>query len=77
VEQLEQALATAQGKPDADVARQLSDLELTERLSPAELSHWQTALPGEQTRLALVALAMPRSFAIPRRRRFPLRPPGL
>jgi VWFA-related protein len=65
VEQLEQALATAQGKPDADVARQLSDLELTERLSPAELSHWQTALPGEQTRLALVALADASEFRDP------------
>ena len=41
VEQLEQLLAAAHGKPDAEVARQLSDLELTERLSSARLSRWE------------------------------------
>ena len=65
VEQLEQALSAAQGKADADVARQISDLELTERLSPAKLSHWQATLPGEQTRLALVALADAAEFHAP------------
>ena len=33
VDQLEQTLAAAHSLPDAEVARQLSDLELTERLS--------------------------------------------
>jgi VWFA-related protein len=65
VEQLEQALTAAQGKPDAEVARQLSDLELTERLSPTKLAHWQAALPGEKTRLALVALADASEFFDP------------
>jgi VWFA-related protein len=65
VEQLEQALSAIQGKPDADVARQISDLELTERLSPAKLSHWQAALPGEQIRQALVALADTSEFHDP------------
>jgi hypothetical protein len=37
VEQLEHVLAAAHGKPDVKVAKQLSDLELTERLSAAKL----------------------------------------
>ena len=57
VEQLEQALAAAHGKPDAEVARQLWDLELSERLSAARLSRWETDLPGPETRQALIALA--------------------
>jgi VWFA-related protein len=65
VEQLEQALSASQHKPDADVARQISDLELTERLSPTKFSHWQAALPGEQSRQALVALADAAEFRDP------------
>ncbi len=65
VEQLKQALTAVQGKPDADVARQLSDLELTERLSPAKLSNWKATLPGEQARLALVGLADASEFHDP------------
>ena len=57
VEQLEQVLAAAHGKPDAEVARQLSDFELTERLSAARLSRWESDLPGTETRQALIALA--------------------
>jgi VWFA-related protein len=57
VEQLEQVLAAAHGKSDAEVARQLSDLELTERLSAVRLSRWKADLPGTETRQALIALA--------------------
>ncbi|HEY6376959.1 MAG TPA: hypothetical protein VIX90_15675, partial [Edaphobacter sp.] len=57
VEQLEQALTAAHGKPDAEIARELSDLELTERLSTATLSRLEKDLPGTETRQALIALA--------------------
>jgi VWFA-related protein len=57
VEQLEQVLAATHGKPDAEVARQLSDLELTQRLSSVKLSHLEADLPGTETRQALIALA--------------------
>ena len=33
VDELEQVLSASKGQPDAEVARHLSDLELTERLS--------------------------------------------
>ena len=40
VEELEQVLTAAHGKPDAEVAQVLSGMELTERLSTVRLSHW-------------------------------------
>jgi VWFA-related protein len=62
VEQLERMLASAQSKPDAEVARLLSDLELTERLNSARLKQLQTNLPGERSQLALIALADTSAF---------------
>lgn len=57
VEQLEQVLAAAHGKPDAEVARQLSDVQLTERLSASNLSRLEVDLPGTESKQALIALA--------------------
>ena len=48
VAQLEQVLTSARGKPDAEVAQQISDLELTERLSTETLSQIKAGLPGEK-----------------------------
>lgn len=59
---LEQELAADQGRPDAEVARQLSDLELTERLSTARFVRLESDLPGEKARQALMMLADPSSF---------------
>jgi hypothetical protein len=57
VEQLQQALATAHGERDGKLAKQISDMKLTERLSDARLARLENELPGPQTRLAPVALA--------------------
>src|SRR5260370_29991219 len=57
VDRLEQTLAAAHSLQDAEVARQLSDLELTERLSTAKLKRLETALPGDKSRQALMILA--------------------
>jgi len=57
VDQLEQVLSTAQGKSDQKVADQLSELQLTERLSPARLAHGQAELPGPASRQCLLVLA--------------------
>jgi hypothetical protein len=65
VAQLEQTLAAVHGGPDADAARQLSDLELTERLSTAQLSSLETGLPGEKARTALRMLADASAFLDP------------
>jgi hypothetical protein len=57
VEQFEEALVRAHGNSDATVARQLSELELTERLSAATRSRLEVELPGPQSRQVLVGLA--------------------
>ena len=57
VEQLQEALAADRDKPDADVARQLLNMELTERLSTAMLAQLEAKLPGNKSQEALVALA--------------------
>ncbi len=65
VEQLEQLLAAARPRPDADVARLLGGLELTERLSSARLDQLRTSLPGERSQQALIGLADTSAFLDP------------
>lgn len=65
VDQLEQVLSAAHGETDAEMARQLSDLELTERLNSVKAAQWTTALPGEDSRHALIALADASAFLDP------------
>jgi len=65
VEQLEQMLSTAHVKPDAEMARQLSELTLSERLSSPKLSAWIAGLRGGKSREALVALADASAFLDP------------
>jgi VWFA-related protein len=65
VEQLERALAAAQGKPDAEVARQLSAMELTERLSFARFERLKADLSGEKAQQALLTLADTSAFLDP------------
>jgi VWFA-related protein len=65
VDQLEQLLSSSNNKPDADVANQLIDLELSERLSAARFSKLKTALPGEKSQEALLALSDQSQFLDP------------
>jgi len=65
VAQLEQALATTHDQPDAEVAQQLSGMELTERLSTAKLTHLKANLPGGKAQEALVILADSAAFLDP------------
>jgi VWFA-related protein len=57
VAQLEHALRTAQGNSDTEVARQLSGMELTERLSTARLATFDALLKGKKAQRVLAALA--------------------
>jgi hypothetical protein len=56
VAQLQQIVSTAH-VADHDLARRLSDLELTQRLNAEERARLAAALPGEQSRAALTVLA--------------------
>lgn len=54
--ELEQTVASAHSLPDGEVAKKLSGLELTERLSGTRLDRLKGNLPGEKTRQALLIL---------------------
>jgi len=64
-EQLEQMLAGSNREPDVKVAKQLSELELTERLNVARLERCEANLRGPDARRALIALADRSSFLDP------------
>ncbi|MGD0631531.1 MAG: hypothetical protein ABR987_19545, partial [Terracidiphilus sp.] len=57
VAQLEQFVTALRGKPDAQAAQQIYELELTERLSAARLGREQAELPGTLSRQALIAVS--------------------
>jgi VWFA-related protein len=65
VQELDQLVATAHGKSDAKVAQQLSELELTERVSGVALSRLEAALPGPESRRSLVVLSDVSAFLDP------------
>ncbi len=65
MEQLQQALDAVHGDGDADVARKLSALELTERLSDTRLASLTAAIYGPKTRQALTTLAEASTFLQP------------
>lgn len=65
VEQLEHLLGAIHGQSDAQVAHELSGLELTERLSSVKLSSWLSKVHGEKARQALVGLADVSAFLDP------------
>jgi len=64
-EQLEQILAANDNASDAQMAAQLSDLALIERLSPAVLSRCEADLPGPRARQAFMALTDMSAFLDP------------
>ena len=65
VSQLEQILTATQGKPDAEVAQQISDLELTERLSADRFSQFKAAMPGKKAAENLQILSDRSAFLAP------------
>jgi len=62
VDQLDQLLRNEQSTPDADLAHQLSTVELTERADTAQIASWTAQLRGKKSREALVALADASAF---------------
>jgi hypothetical protein len=62
---VERLLAEDKGKADAELARKLSDLELTERMSSAKLKLLEQIATGTKSRRALLALADASVFLSP------------
>lgn len=65
IQQLEQMLFADHGKSDEKVAERLSDVTLTERVSPIRLAKWEKEYPGSHTREALMKLADQAAFLDP------------
>jgi hypothetical protein len=61
----EQLLASSRGDSDSALARQISGLQLTQRLTALNFANCEKALPGPKARLALVALADAAAFLPP------------
>ncbi len=62
VAEVEQLLTQAHGEKDGSLAKELSGVELTERVSPQRLERWEEALPGPKARQALLILADSSAF---------------
>src|ERR1035438_9963303 len=62
VDQLQQAVTAVHGKSDTEEAQRLGKLELKERLSDARYERLRASLPGEKSRMALLALADASAF---------------
>ena len=65
IQQLEDLLAASRGKSDADLAKQLSELALTERLSERKLSSLDGIVAGKRSHQELRILADASSFLNP------------
>jgi VWFA-related protein len=78
VEQLSREIASSGKKKDGKIAGHLYDLQLTERLSAKKLAALEAALPGPESRRALVALADQAEFLDPPAAEIPNQPaPGI
>ncbi len=62
VEQMTELLSQLRGEKDAKVARRLSDLKLTQRVSAVRLAEWDAEFPGKRTRSALTEIADASAF---------------
>jgi VWFA-related protein len=71
VDQLAQLLVGAHGESDSEVAKKLSELALTERLSEQRLASLEKDEPGKQTREELRILADSSAFEKPPRDEIP------
>ncbi len=65
VQELQQILETANKEQDDELAKQLTGLKLTERLSSSRLSLWKDRLRGKKSKAALVAVADESAFLDP------------
>jgi VWFA-related protein len=74
VAELERVLAASQSLPDTELAAQLSDLQLTERLNWARLARWRAGLGRAKSERALLGLADRSAFLQPPAGEIPDRP---
>ncbi len=71
-DELIQMVAASQSFPDADLAKKLSELVLTDRLTGTRLAELMSRLPGDKSRLALMLIADQSIFLPPPANEMPL-----
>lgn len=74
VDQLTKVVAASKSQRDSKIAARLATMELTERLNAANLSALEEALPGPESRRALVVLADQAEFLAPPPAEIPSQP---
>ena len=74
VDQLTKVVTASHSERDSKIAERLSVMELTERLSALNLAAMEAALPGPESRRALVALADQAAFLAPPAAEIPNQP---
>lgn len=74
VAEFEQAIAALQGRADADIAWQIANLQLTERLSTESSIALAASLPGEQSKQTVQAIADEAAFLDPPAAELPSQP---
>ncbi len=74
-DELRQILSALHGTSDKKIAKKISDLELTERLSHDEFDTLSATLPGKKSRTALLAVAAASAFHDPPARTMLADPP--
>jgi VWFA-related protein len=74
VAEFEQAIKQIQGKPDADAAWQIANLQLTERLSTEEFNSLESSFHGDLSRQALRGAADASDFLDPPTAELPSKP---
>jgi hypothetical protein len=72
---VERIFTEDKGRPDAEVARQLSSFELMERMSISKLQSLEKSAPGAKSRLALLMLADVSVFLAPAAPEEPIQAP--
>jgi hypothetical protein len=74
VAQFEQTVAALKNAADSEAAQRISELQLTERLSPLRLATLSQTIPGEKFRQALRAIADQSAFLPPPSSEIPSNP---
>lgn len=74
VTELKEAVASAKGKRDAEAAKEIEHLQLTERLSSTGVAALSNGLPGAKSRNALMAIGDSSVFLAPPRTEIPDKP---
>jgi VWFA-related protein len=71
IAQLEQLISAPHARQDAELAYQIADVQLTERIGADRIARISASLPGDKSRQALTAIAAASEFQLPPQNEMP------